>query len=324
LVRLAALMTRRRDENRLTEEVADHLALQTAENVRLGMSPEEARRQAILKFGAIQALRDDYRDERSLPFLDNLTRDVRYGLRGLQRNIGFTMAAVLTLALGIGANTAIFTIVNAVLLREMPFEEPQRLMRIFTKTPDGRNFELSPGKFYDWQRDAKSFEGLAMYSCCGLRDLALTGTGNARVVRATFVSAGFFEIVRARPALGRGFRREEDTPAGKYVVVLSHGFWSSQFGGDRNVIGRILKLNDESYTIVGVMPATAAVASWTAMAGDVWIPLALTDKQRGDRQPASRCTDRDGSLELRWSLGVVPDHARALRDDLAMGRSAHA
>src|SRR5438874_9699473 len=149
-----------------------------------------------------------------------LWQDVRYGLRMLAKSPGFSALVILTLALGIGANTAIFSIVNAVLLRPLPFEEPERLVRIFTRTPGGRLFELSPGKFYDWQRDAQSFEGMALYQCCGFRELALTGTGTARTVRATAVSAGFFEIVRARPALGRVIRQEEDTPGGKYVVVL--------------------------------------------------------------------------------------------------------
>ena len=212
-----------------------------------------------------------------------LFADLRYAFRVMSRTPSFAVAVVSVLALGIGANTAIFSIVNAVLLRPLPFEEPERLVRIFTRTPGGRLFELSPGKFYDWQRDARSFEGMAMYPCCGFRELALTGTGTARTVSATAVSAGFFEIVRARPALGRVFRQEEDTPGGKYVVVLSDRFWRTEFGGHPDVIGRTVKLSDEAYTIVGVMPASASVASWTAMASDVWIPLALTDEQRAAR-----------------------------------------
>ena len=212
-----------------------------------------------------------------------LFADLRYAFRVMSRTPSFAVAVVSVLALGIGANTTIFSIVNAVLLRPLPFEEPERLVRIFTRTPGGRLFELSPGKFYDWQRDAQSFEGMAMYQCCGFRELALTGTGAARPVRATAVSAGFFEVVRARPALGRVFRQEEDTPGGKHVVVLSDRFWRTEFGGHPDVIGRTVKLSDEAYTIVGVMPATASVASWTGMASDVWVPLALTDEQRASR-----------------------------------------
>jgi putative ABC transport system permease protein len=212
-----------------------------------------------------------------------LFADLRYAFRLMSRTPSFAVAVVSVLALGIGANTTIFSIVNAVLLRPLPFEEPERLMRIFTRTPGGRLFELSPGKFYDWQRDARSFEGMAMYQCCGFRELALTGTGSARPVRATAVGAGFFEVVRARPALGRVFRQDEDTPGGRYVVVLSDRFWRTEFGGHPDVIGRTVKLSDEAYTIVGVMPATVSVASWTGMASDVWIPLALTDEQRASR-----------------------------------------
>ena len=231
--------------------------------------------------------------------------DLRYAFRVMSRTPSFAVAVVSVLALGIGANTTIFSIVNAVLLRPLPFEEPERLVRIFTRTPGGRRFELSPGKFYDWQRDAQSFEGMAMYQCCGFRELALTGTGTARTIRATAVSAGFFEIVRARPALGRVFRQEEDTPGGKHVVVLSDQFWRTEFGGHPDVIGRTVKLSDEAYTIVGVMPATASVASWTAMASDVWIPLALTDEQRAVRGGHNR----DGVARLKRDVELAQAQA---------------
>src|ERR1700752_4233252 len=148
-----------------------------------------------------------------------LFADVRYAFRVTSRTPSFAVAVVSVLALGIGATTTIFSIVNAVLLRPLPFEEPDRLVRIFTRTPGGRLFELSPGKFYDWQRDAKSFEGMAMHQCCGFRELALTGTGAARNVHTTAVSAGFFEIVRARPALGRGFRQAGNKPGRRDVGV---------------------------------------------------------------------------------------------------------
>jgi predicted permease len=201
----------------------------------------------------------------------------------MSRTPSFAVAVLSVLALGIGATTTIFTLVNAVLLRPLPFEEPDRLVRIFTRTPGGRLFEVSPGKFHDWQQEAQSFEGMAMYQCCGFRELALTGTGSARTVRATAVSAGLFEVVRARPALGRVFRQDEDTPGARHVVVLSDRFWRTEFSGDPDVIGRTVKLSDEAYTIVGVLPASASVASWTGMASDVWIPLALTGEQRAAR-----------------------------------------
>ena len=214
-----------------------------------------------------------------------LFADLRYAVRVISRTRSFAAAVISVLAIGIGANTAIFSIVNAVLLRPLPFEEPDRLVRLFTRTPgaDGGPFDVSAGKFDSWQRDAQSFEGMALYQCCGFRELALTGTGTARAIRATTVSAGFFDVVRARPALGRVFRQEEDTPGGRHVVILSDRFWRAEFAGHSDVIGRTVTLNAEPYTIVGVMPAAASVASWRGMASDVWIPLATTDEQRAAR-----------------------------------------
>ena len=237
--------------------------------------------------------------------------DLRHALRVVSRTPSFAVPVIGVLALGIGANTTIFSIVNAVLLRPLPFEESERLVRIFTRTPDGRLFELSPGKFYDWQRDARSFEGMAMYQCCGFRELALSGTGSARAVRATAVSAGFFEVVGVRPALGRVFRPEEDTPGRRHVIVLSDRFWRTEFGGQSDVIGRTVKLNDEPYTIVGVMPASASVASWTGMASDVWIPLALADEQRAVRGGHNR----DGVARLK--RGVELAQAQAEMDAIS-------
>jgi len=234
-----------------------------------------------------------------------LFADLRYAFRVLSRTPSFAVAVVSVLALGIGANTAIFSIVNAVLLRPLPFEEPERLVRIHTVPPGGTPDDLSPGKFYDWQRSAQSFEGMGLYQCCGLKELALTGTGTARMVRGIAVSAGFFEVVRARPALGRVFRQEEDTPGGKHVVILSDRFWKAEFGGQQDVIGRTLKLNDESYTIVGVMPATASIASWPVMASDVWVPLGLTAEQRADRGN----NNREGVARLKRNVELAQSQA---------------
>src|SRR5262245_53356534 len=233
--------------------------------------------------------------------------DLRYAFRLITRTPSLAVAVVGVVALGIGANTAIFSVVNAVLLRPLPFEEPERLVRIYTRTPgpDGRRFELSPGKFYSWQREARSFEGMALYPCCGFREFALTGVGTARRVTVTRVGAGFFEIVRARPALGRVFQQEEDTPGRRHVVVLSDRFWRAEFGGNPDVIGRTVKLNDEAYTIVGVMPAAASVASWTAMASDAWVPLALSDEQRAARGNHNR----DGVARLKRDVDLAQAQA---------------
>src|SRR5262245_32083541 len=190
-----------------------------------------------------------------------LIADLRYALRVIARTPSFAIAVVTVLALGIGANTAIFSIVNAVLLRPLPFDESDRLVRLFHRPPQSAfpgmtTFSLSAANFYDWQRAAKSFDAMAMYR---FRQFALTGSGNARAVVAGAVGAGFFEIVRARPTLGRIFLPDEDAP-GKRVVILSERFWKTELGGAADAIGRTLTLDGEAYTIIGVMPARASVA----------------------------------------------------------------
>jgi putative ABC transport system permease protein len=239
----------------------------------------------------------------------NVIADLRYAVRAMSRTPSFAASVIGVLALGIGANTAIFSIVNAVLLRPLPFEEPERLVRIFTRTPGGRPFELSPGKFYTWQRGAQSFDGMAMYR---FEQFALSGSGTARTIEAGAVGVGFFEIVRARPALGRTFRPEEDSPGGKYVVILSDGFWKTELGGALDVIGRTLKLNDEPYTIVGVMPASASVASWAAMACRIWVPLALSNEQRAARGNHNQ----QGVARLRADVELA--QARSEMDAISM------
>src|SRR4051812_23175080 len=184
-------------------------------------------------------------------------------MRTLRRTPAFALAVVGVLALGIGANTAIFSVLNAVLLRPLPFPEPDRIVRLYHVPPPAAfpgmtHFALSPANFYDWKRDAHSFEDMALYR---VRPLTLTGTGVPRAIAAGAVGAGFFDIVGLRPALGRAFRSDEDTPAAR-VVILSHRFWTREMEAAPDVLGRTLKLNDEAYSIVGVMPASFTVASW--------------------------------------------------------------
>jgi len=236
--------------------------------------------------------------------------DIRYAVRVMSRTPLFAAAVVSILALGIGANTAIFSIVNAVLLRPLPFEEPDRLVRLFTRTPDGRPFELSVGKFSSWRDDAGSFERMAMYR---FRQFALSGTGQVRRVEAGAVGAGFFEIVRARPVLGRVFRPEEDSPGRKYVAIVSDRFWRIELGGAPDVIGRTLRLSDEPYTIVGVMPPNASTASWAAMSCELWVPMGLTDEQRA---PSSRGNHNQQGV-ARLKAGVDLAEAQAEMDAIS-------
>jgi predicted permease len=211
-----------------------------------------------------------------------LFADFRYGIRVLSRTPAFSLAVIGVLALGIGANTAMFSIVNAVLLRPLPFAEPDRLVRLFHDPPQAafpgiRRFSVSPANFYDWKRDARTFDSMASYR---FRPFILTGGGRAESVLAGAVGADFFQVVRAQPALGRVFLPEEDTPAKGHVVMLSDAFWRTHFGAAPDVVGKPLTLDDETYTIVGVMPARFTIKSWGALARDLWVPLADTDQRR--------------------------------------------
>jgi hypothetical protein len=195
--------------------------------------------------------------------LQSFLADARFALRSLRRTPGFAFAAIGVLALGIGATTAIFSILNSVLLRPMPFAEPERLVRLFHTPPQATfpgipRFSLSPANFYDWQRDAKGFEGMALY---GNQAFTLTGNGTPRPVLAARVGAGFFEILRARAAYGRVLRAEEDR-AGARVVVVSDGFWRTQLGGRADVVGRTLTLDGQPFEVVGVMPPSFSNESW--------------------------------------------------------------
>src|SRR5439155_4412062 len=214
-----------------------------------------------------------------------LAADLRYSMRSLFRAPGFAVAVIAVLGLGIGANTAIFSIVNAVLLRPLPFEEPDRLVRLFHVPPQStfpgmRRFSVSPANFYDWKAAAQSFDSMAIYR---FRQFALTGSGNAESVVAGAVGADFFDVARTRPALGRAFLREEDGPGRGHVAILSDKFWRSHLAAAPDVVGRTLTLDGEAYTIVGVMPARFSVTAWGIAARDLWVPMALSDKERAVR-----------------------------------------
>lgn len=246
------------------------------QTLRCLVSPPPAPR----RLGAVPSIpRESHR------MLQNIVADARYALRNLARTPGFAFAAIGVLALGIGATTAIFSILNTVLLRPLPFSEPDRLVRLFHVPPQASfpgvpRFSLSPANFYDWQREARAFDGMAMYRT---QSFTLTGSGTPRSVVAATVGAGFFEIVRGRPVLGRVLRADEDRP-GANVVVVSEGFWQAQLGGRADVVGRTLTLDGRGFEIVGVMPASFSYESWSPTARDLWLPLAQTDEERANRE----------------------------------------
>jgi putative ABC transport system permease protein len=287
LLRLAGLFGRERAERELAEEIESHLAMHAADNERAGLSPDEARRQAVLGLGAPESVKEQYRDRLRPPLVDALARDARYAVRGLARNPGFAAAALVVLALGIGANTAIFTVVNALLLRPLPFRDPDRLVRVWHTPPQAsfpgqKQFAVSAANYLDWQRQQHVFESMSIQR---FRVFTLTGQGEPEQLQAQAVSAGHFETLGVQPLLGRSFMAEEDQQGRNNVVILSHGLWQTRFGGDRSIVGRSILLDGAPYTVVGVMDARFRLPGFAKL----WTPLAWTDKERAVRGEHS-CT----------------------------------
>jgi putative ABC transport system permease protein len=236
-----------------------------------------------------------------------LMGDLRAGVRVAYRAPAFSAAVIFVLALGIGANTAIFSIVDAVLLRPLPFQDPARIVRLFHIPPQATfpgmpTFSVSAANFYDWQRRAQSFEGMAIYR---FRQFTMTGGDHPESILAGAVGAGFFDLVRARPALGRVFRDDEDQPGREQVVILSDGFWRSHLGGSRDALGRSIMLDGRPYTVVGIMPSRFSIKSWGASGRDLWVPLAYTPEDRAVRD------NHNAQVVARLKPGVTIEHARA-------------
>jgi putative ABC transport system permease protein len=201
--------------------------------------------------------------------LQDLLQDLRYGFRGLLRNPLFTLMAMLTLALGLGANVAIFTIVDAVLLKPLPYSEPDRLVQLSEKPPGGGRTAVAPGNFLDWLENSKNLELVASTGSW----LTMTGQGEPQRVQARLVSPDFFDVISSRPATGRTFRPEEGTPGNEHVLLVTHRFWEERLGLDPHVLGRTLTLDGLAYTVIGTLPADG----WTERHfADVWMPMAMT------------------------------------------------
>jgi len=282
--RIAGALTGHRREDDLADEIEFHLRMQTDDYIRAGMSPEEAHRKARLKFGGVESVKEAYRDRRGLPLLEAFARDIRYGLRMLAKSPGFTAVAVVTLALGIGANTAIFTVANTVLLRPLPFPEPDRIVAIQEEIPDfqryiGRRFP--PEVNYVFQRDQlQSFDHLSGFV---LASQHLTGVEDPERILNVRTTEDFFTILGAQPLHGR-LLEERDLEERARVVVISHSLWMRQFSGDPEIVGQSIRLNEESFTVIGVLPADFRFP-WRGLRFDSWSPMSLS-RQYMERNPA--------------------------------------
>ena len=256
--RIASVFRQDRLDQDFNDELAAHLDMLTEENLRSGMSAEEAHRTARMKLGGLDAARQLHRDSRSSPFLEALFQDLRYTIRTLRRDLGFAVFAVLILGLGIGAGTTVFSVVNTLLLRPLPFHAPERLVWITNTDGDGMSGSSTRvANFQDLSRLNQSFEGLAGYNAFyGTGDHNLIGQGEPERLSGVQVTQNFFDLLGVRPALGREFTPDEAKWHGPSVVMLSHELWQRRFASDAGIIGRKLILNDAASTVIAVLPAS--------------------------------------------------------------------
>jgi len=284
LKRLGSWRSTAQDEERLKVEIEEHLALQTAENLRAGMSPADARRQAALKFGAVEAIKEDYRDQRGLPFVEALLQDTRYALRRLRKSPAVTATVILTLALGIGATTSIFTLVHAVLLKSLAVANPAELYRLGRESrccywggySQEKEFSIVSYDLYKHFRDnTQGFAELAAFSASesllGVR--RSRGSDAAQSYPGEFVSGNYFAMFGIRAYAGRLLTAADDRPGAAPVVVMSHRLWQQRYGSDPSVIGGAFNLDDRPFTVVGVTPPGFFGDSLRNSPPDFFLPL---------------------------------------------------
>jgi predicted permease len=296
-LRIKGLFGKRGRETELDAELHAHLEALTEENIRRGMAPKDARHAAHREFGGVEQAKELYRERRGLPFLETLFQDIRFGVRMFGKNPGFTCVAVFTLALGIGANAAIFSVVDAVLLRPLTYKDSDRLV---TLLHDGTD-PVSVANYTDWREQSRSFEAMAAAEYWSPN---LTDVDSPEHIPGLKVTQNLFPMLGAQPQLGRAFTAEEDQKGAEHEVILSYRLWQRRFAGDGNVIGKAVKLDGELYTIVGVMPREFKFAPFWSTHTELWVPIAFGE----------RVHNRGGnSLRIfaRLKIGVTLAQARA-------------
>jgi putative ABC transport system permease protein len=278
-LRFRSLLKRGRVEQELSDELRFHLENLTEENVTRGMTREEAHYAALRELGGVDQIKEECRDMRRVNYLESFVQDLHYGLRMLARNPGFAAVAVLTLALGIGANTAIFSVVDTVLLRPLPFKDPSHLVWATERfqVTHGAAVVISPD-FMGWKDRNQVFERIGAFG--GGVGANLTGAGEPARVRVTRVTAGFFPMLGVQPVAGRTFLPAENKQAQRHVALLNEALWRNRFGSDPHMVGKNVRLDDDTFTVVGILPANLRYP-----AADVWIPLALDGDEFSPHSP---------------------------------------
>jgi predicted permease len=318
VARFRALAFRRSEERELDEELRFHTEMEAEYQRRPGMSEEEARRLALLALGGLEPVKEEVRDARGTRLMEDVSKDFGYAIRTLSRSRGFAIVTILTLAIGIGGTTAVFSAVDAVLLQPLPYLEPGQLVRVYqswTGDPADRSF-VTPVHFLAFRDQLSSMDGLAAILTYNASGADIGSGDDVRRITLLPTSSNYFDVVRVQPSLGRGFRVEdeqgpdiEDVTDAAPVVVLSQGLWQSQFNGDPSAVGRSLMMNGKAYTVVGVMPA--GFADPIAGAIDAWVPINLTPGR-----DASNVTNHYLTLIGRLRSGVTITRAQSELDGL--------
>jgi len=300
--RTRALVRRKSVETELHDELRFHLERQVEKYVQSGLSREEATRRARMEFGGVELAKEECRDERGVNLIESVLQDLRYGLRMLRKSPGFTIVAVLTLALGIGANTAIFGLVDSAFLRGLPFREPDRLIHIWTIEADDDVHTPTPAQYQAVRSETKCFEQVA---AAGWADYFYSADGSlAENLYGSVVTSNWFSTLGVQPLIGRNFREEEQTAGQDGVVILSYDFWQTRFYADPRVVGQQIVLNRRPVTVLGVLPRTSS----SKYGPKVFAPLILNSY-------ASQGHDVAGKMRVqivaRLKPGVTLDQARS-------------
>ncbi len=306
LARVVNFATRRTQDERLKEEIEEHIALQTGENIRAGLSPVEARRQAMLKFGGVEAIRQDYRAERGLPLIEDLLQDLRFGLRVLRKSPGFTAVAVATLALGIGANAVVFGVLNALVLRPLNVPQAQSLYGIERGSDNAVN--QSYPDYVDLRDRNRSFEDLAAYN---VTSVGLDTGSNPSAAWILEVTGNYFDALGIHPYLGRFFHGADEHGSNSApYIVLTYAYWHAHFQDDRSVVGRVVQLNKHPFTILGVAPPEFR-GTLVFVFPDFWVPIVNQEQLEGENVLNAR--GNRGILMVLGHLkaGVTPAQAEA-------------
>src|SRR3984885_3780617 len=266
--RVAGLFSGTERERELSDEIESHLQMHIDDNLRAGMTSQEARRQAMLRLGGVEKTKQTYRERGTLPLVEDVLGDLRFALRQLVKHPGFAVTAIVVLALGIGVSVAIFGFVDAALLEPLPYASPGRLMSVNESSVESPRWPLSYLDYLDWQRLNKSFSSLDVYTGTGY---ILRSSSGAEPVQAERVSGGFFQTLGVRPMLGRDFYADENRPGGPDVLLLSYGAWLHRFGARADVLGQAVDLDGRAFTIIGVLPRTFSFAP--AGNAEFWVPV---------------------------------------------------